>query len=882
MRFRIFNIKGIGILELILGTALGIIVIAVSISVVISTFEFTSVIETNQLATHQPRMAESHLRQYIDMSSFMKVTDDPEQGEGGNKLELYNIKNELIGTYDGSAEDLTYVDALDPNKNRTFLNLGTVIFREINPLTDQTSNMVRISFTGSNALSVEESSGIPIKGSWAKLLRYGSYTIQNDFMPMLPGQSPNPYSNGFPSGVQTFTAYDGVPDGYIVQGRSGSGNGMGIAYIKLDTEANVSWMKRIQSTNWPAAAFRIRQSFANNIDGASTGYVITGFNEDPLTTTHQRDIILIKTDNDGDIDWFKQYGAHCWEEAYDVKQVFDKTSHDDDGYVLTGYTYSIGCIPRNCFIMKTETNGDFYRTETGEGSYITAGDGVVFGNQYGQQNAYYPQGLCARSVARIIDGWGDPDGYIISGIISSQGTLNKMNDALIIKVDNNLDLEWAKAFGGPELDSGYMGETGFAVIQTTDMGFLMVGSTSSVPNDMGGYFDVYIIKVDKYGTHKWSRAFGGQWSDIAFDAIEETDGTEDIVILGQTNIAAETDGEMSTATFLLKLNKDGDYKWCRIFDGAIKSDTIAGYSLCQDFNESGEPDGYFIMGDLRVYSSKTWPWETLEGLILIKTNKDGFCPQAENLGYANFSAEIVDIEEPFLRIESVPIYDIPQIRKSDEQKVREFWGGKLRKGDIELWVEGVPYVYTDRLKYIIAEAPPLVEDVDGNGYIEDDEIDWITLETLCPAGGCGCNYDFEKHLPIIANAVWIDEDTPQGDDDWLWCWQHWSGYSPNNSTGIFIDDQRPWPSPEEPQNQPWATTCTLAETNPDLRGHKIYHHEPGYPCMVEYDITPDSFDGGEGAVYYDWNPHSTDDDLRPGDTIVTDTSAITQTQELLE
>jgi hypothetical protein len=65
-----------------------------------------------------------------------------------------------------------------------------------------------------------------------------------------------------------------------------------------------------------------------------------------------RDIFLIKTDANGNIQWAKTYGGTNWDEAFSVQQT------SDGGYIVAGYTYSFGAGSRDIFLIKTDANGN--------------------------------------------------------------------------------------------------------------------------------------------------------------------------------------------------------------------------------------------------------------------------------------------------------------------------------------------------------------------------------------------------------------------------------------------------------------------------------------------------------------------------------------------
>jgi hypothetical protein len=64
------------------------------------------------------------------------------------------------------------------------------------------------------------------------------------------------------------------------------------------------------------------------------------------------DILLIKTDANGDVQWAKTYGEINLDWAYSVQQT------SDGGYIVAGGTLSFGAGDYDIFLIKTDASGD--------------------------------------------------------------------------------------------------------------------------------------------------------------------------------------------------------------------------------------------------------------------------------------------------------------------------------------------------------------------------------------------------------------------------------------------------------------------------------------------------------------------------------------------
>ena len=292
--------------------------------------------------------------------------------------------------------------------------------------------------------------------------------------------------------------------GYIITGGVESfGNGNDDVYlIKTDQSGNELWAKTFGGTERDMG-YSVQQT----TDG---GYIVTG-----LTTSfgNGNELYLIKTDGSGNEQWFKTYGGTY----VDIGQSVQQTT--DGGYIITGVTNSFGNGSEEVLLIKTDGNGDSLWTktfggtdweedwgnsvqQTNDGGYIITGwthpdptpgsldDSEVLliktdgsGNEEWTKTFGGADGESGSSVQQTADG-----GYIIAGSTSSFG--NGDEDVYLIKTDGSGNEQWFKTFGGVG------GESGSSVQQTNDGGYIIAGSTTSFGN---GGSDIYLIKTDENG-----------------------------------------------------------------------------------------------------------------------------------------------------------------------------------------------------------------------------------------------------------------------------------------------------------------------------------------------------------------------------------------------
>jgi hypothetical protein len=130
------------------------------------------------------------------------------------------------------------------------------------------------------------------------------------------------------------------------------------------------------------------------------------------------------------------------------------------------------------------------------------------------------------------------------------------------------------AIGGKNDDRGY------SIIQTTDGGYVVAGSTESLG---AGGKDVYVIKLNGAGNLQWTRTIGGESDDIGNSIIQTTDGG--YALAGTTR----SFGSGSDDVYVVKLDGSGNIQWTRTIGGGENYDE--GYSIIQTTD-----GGYAVAG----------------------------------------------------------------------------------------------------------------------------------------------------------------------------------------------------------------------------------------------------------------------------------------------
>ncbi|HYV91100.1 MAG TPA: MopE-related protein [Chitinophagales bacterium] len=223
-------------------------------------------------------------------------------------------------------------------------------------------------------------------------------------------------------------------------------------------------------------------------------------------------------------------------------------------------------------------------TPTSDGGYVVAGytssnNGDVSGN-HGQQDYWLvklaadgsfiwqePLGGSHEDIAHAIIQTSD-DGFAIAGSTrSNDGNVtgnSGIHDFWVAKLDANGGLIWQNALGGTANDFAY------AISQTTDGGYIVAGSTTSNDGDVTGNHglnDYWVVKLDVDGNLEWQKTLGGTHNDEAYSVKQSADGG--YIVAGYT---ASSDGDVTgnqgvTDYWIVKLDGTGNLSWQKNFGG---------------------------------------------------------------------------------------------------------------------------------------------------------------------------------------------------------------------------------------------------------------------------------------------------------------------------
>jgi hypothetical protein len=258
----------------------------------------------------------------------------------------------------------------------------------------------------------------------------------------------------------------------------------GSSKYKSTNALRIQWQKTIGGNNDATI-----NSAQKTTDG---GYILAGYKKD---TQNDGNYWIVKLNSNADIEWEKTYGGSNNDEAKIIQQTTDRgyivagSSRSNDGNVTNNNGYT------NAWILKLNTNGAIEWKKTYGGS----SDDELTNIKQTADNGYI-------AVGSTISNNGD--------ILNNQG----YDDAWIIKIAANGNLEWSKTFGGSSID--YLND----IQQTTNGEYLFVGGTGSSNGDITnnhGSIDLWIIKLQANGNLAWQKTYGGSDTDYA-NCIQKT------------------------------------------------------------------------------------------------------------------------------------------------------------------------------------------------------------------------------------------------------------------------------------------------------------------------------------------------------------------------
>ena len=323
-------------------------------------------------------------------------------------------------------------------------------------------------------------------------------------------------------------------------------------------------------------------SVASTSDG---GYIAGGYfasssiqvGEYTLENSGNEDGMLIKYDAEGEVEWARSVG----ERGDD--RIKSLASTRDGGYIAGGY-FSGSSIQVGDYTLENHGGYDGMIIK-----YDEEGE-VEWARSVGGSNYDYINSVASTSDGGVIAG-----GYSSSRIQIGEYTLTSSGsyDGMIIKYDEEGEVEWARSVGGEE------SEKITSVAVTSDGGAIVGGDFYSNSIQVGEYTltnnsssiyraDGMIIKYSREGEVEWTKNIGGEGNEEITSVAETNDG--DYIVVGNfysyeiqlgdytLEIAKQS---FNSDGMIIKYDRSGEVKWAGSV-GGIDNEEITSVATTSD------------------------------------------------------------------------------------------------------------------------------------------------------------------------------------------------------------------------------------------------------------------------------------------------------------
>jgi len=182
-------------------------------------------------------------------------------------------------------------------------------------------------------------------------------------------------------------------------------------------------------------------------------------------------------------------------------------------------------------------------------------------------------------------------GYIVVGTTSSFGA--GLCDYFLVKTNGHGDTTWTRTYGGIEHDHAT------CVRLTEDGGYIIAGTTRVIEPYI---YDLFVVKTNAAGDTLWTRTYGGTENE-SVNSIQQTSDGGYVMVGSSTSFGAG-----SCNIFLIRTDSEGDTLWTRCYGG---EPWRYAYSILQTSD-----GGYFLGGAIS-------PFGTHYGAYFMRTDDRG-------------------------------------------------------------------------------------------------------------------------------------------------------------------------------------------------------------------------------------------------------------------
>lgn len=309
-------------------------------------------------------------------------------------------------------------------------------------------------------------------------------------------------------------------------------------------------------------------------------------------TEEVSDMLLLKFDFKGDLEWHQTYGGSADDRGHDLIEM------PSGGYTLLGYAMS--------------SDGDASQNQGQHDNWVVRVDAqgtILWEKSYGFLGHDHAYNLIATQDGGLFfNGFLDVTASQGQGSTQKKQTLSNkhgVGEFWCHKIDAQGTIQWRRYFGGTNNDRSY------DALQLDSGEYILVGTSESEDVDIsdpkGGY-DVWVVKLSASGALLWERSFGGAAIDGANAVVQRQDGL--LCVLGNSfsqdqDISAPLG---SSDVWLVVMDTDGNFKGEYSYGGTdfdlgrdlISSNNkiwVTGYSRSNDIDAQdnlGENDVFLV------------------------------------------------------------------------------------------------------------------------------------------------------------------------------------------------------------------------------------------------------------------------------------------------
>lgn len=323
---------------------------------------------------------------------------------------------------------------------------------------------------------------------------------------------------GGSNSLRAYSAVETSDGGYAITGytRSSLSYTSYVCLIKTSADGTLSWIKTYEIGEIARGYSVIQTS-----DG---GYAITGYSD--------YNAVLLKTDVNGTLQWSKTFSLNDYDSyGYSVRQT------SDGGYAIAGYAYTDD-YSSDVYLIKTDENGTLQWNKTYGGPRDQAGYSMVItpNGEYVIAGSAETETSISTMLLKVdangVEKWmkfynsadeclgqtlvAAPDGgYAIAGSVYNYTADTAA--VYLIKTDENGTMQWDQTYGGT---TSY--NYGYSIVTTPEGGYAIAGYTESM---LDYSYDFLLVKVSNNGTLQWTKTWDGGESERARAPVASQDGS---------------------------------------------------------------------------------------------------------------------------------------------------------------------------------------------------------------------------------------------------------------------------------------------------------------------------------------------------------------------